>query len=281
MNGPRVVCEGLQFPEGPVWHPDAGLLVTEIIGRRVTRVRDGALETVAETGGGPNGMAIGPDGALYVANNGGIALGWIAPDRAPGRIQRITLDGEVTDLATHDEHGPLHTPNDICFGPHGLLYFTDPCWDEGAEFEPRGRVYRGDREGNVELMASGLRFANGIAFDAARERLFVAETYASRILAYPWSPRGVAEPQPAFELRHGFPDGLCFDTVGRLYVAATAGRGVEVWEPDGSFGHLLLCGEDTLPTNCCIAPDGTLYVTDSAGGRVFAFDIGAEPLPLV
>ena len=52
--------------------PDGSVLVAELKHGRVTRVHpDGRKETVAEPGGSPNGLAIGPDGALYVCNSGG------------------------------------------------------------------------------------------------------------------------------------------------------------------------------------------------------------------
>ncbi|OYX94056.1 MAG: gluconolaconase, partial [Caulobacter sp. 35-67-4] len=68
----QLVAEGLLFPEGPIAMADGSVILTEIQGQRISRITpDGQRETVAETGGGSNGAAIGPDGALYVANNGG------------------------------------------------------------------------------------------------------------------------------------------------------------------------------------------------------------------
>src|SRR3546814_8126979 len=68
-----------RFPEGPVAMPDGSVIVVEIAAGRITRVRpDGTKETVAEPGGGPNGLAIGPDGKLYCCNNGG--FGWVEAD---------------------------------------------------------------------------------------------------------------------------------------------------------------------------------------------------------
>src|SRR5688500_12636720 len=95
----RVVAEGLVFPEGPVVLADGSLLVTEIRRGVVTRLDlDGpgvaAAEVVADCGGGPNGAAIGPDGALYVCNNGGQE-----PDYRGGRVERVDLaTGEVEVL---------------------------------------------------------------------------------------------------------------------------------------------------------------------------------------
>lgn len=62
------VCDGLEFPEGPVAMADGSVIVVEVQGQRLTRVQpNGRKETLVETGGGPNGAAIGPDGAGFAA----------------------------------------------------------------------------------------------------------------------------------------------------------------------------------------------------------------------
>ena len=58
MSGLTTIASGLRFPEGPVAMPDGSVILVEIAAGRVTRIRaDGSTETVAETGGGPNGAA--------------------------------------------------------------------------------------------------------------------------------------------------------------------------------------------------------------------------------
>ena len=68
----RTVASGLRFPEGPVAMADGSVILGEIAGGAVTPIAsDGSKSVLAQVGGGPNGLALGPDGALYLCNNGG------------------------------------------------------------------------------------------------------------------------------------------------------------------------------------------------------------------
>src|SRR3977135_2310248 len=79
MPNVRVLATDLEFPEGPVVMPDGSVVLVEIRGRRLTRGwPGGGKQVVAEIPGGPNGAAMGPDGKIYVCNNGGFS--W-APSR--------------------------------------------------------------------------------------------------------------------------------------------------------------------------------------------------------
>src|SRR4026208_1264312 len=99
----REITTGLRFPAGPAATPHGAAVLVEMLGKRLTRVQpDGSKETIAEIPGGPNGAAIGPDGAVYLCNNGGcftpLELGeWLLPgpfdpgQYIGGRIQRVDL----------------------------------------------------------------------------------------------------------------------------------------------------------------------------------------------
>ena len=275
-----VLVTGLAFPEGPVWLGPRRVAFTQIRGQCLSVWDDGAVSLIARTGGGANGATLGPDGALYVANNGGLSLGhegkWEAPDAIPGRLQRVSLDGEVRDVATALPGTPPNRPNDLCFGPDDLLYYTDPHnWEDLANLGV-GRVARSSLDGRVELLADVPFFPNGIAF-GPDDRLYVAQSMAQAILVM--DPTPGATPVEWAKLPVGYPDGFCFDRAGRLYCAGSLGDVLVVFEPDGRVDRVIEIGAGTEPTNCCLG-DGVLYLTLSGAGQLVSLPIDAEPLPL-
>ena len=271
---PRVIGTKLGFTEGPVWTSDGRLLVTSISHGCIYEV---GAKVVAQTGGGPNGLTEGEGGVFYVAQNGGIfGMGERAPAPAAPGIQRV-VGGEVTHIAEG-----LDAPNDLCFGPDGRLYFTDPRGPATGENTSPGRLYAMEIEGTPQLLAEGPAFINGLAFGPDPSELYVAETFRQRVLLYRVRGSALSEPQEFCRTEPGLPDGLCFDEQGMLYVAATLAHEVQVFAGDGRRVESYPCGENSMPTNCCFGgPQGkTLFVTDSAGGRVLAFDLDVRGLPL-
>lgn len=263
-----------------MWLAPERVAFTQIRGQCVSLYDHGAVSRVALTGGGANGAALGPDGALYIANNGGLSLGhdgrWLAPEEIPGRIQRVTLAGEVRDVAVELPGVPPNRPNDLCFGPDGLLYYTDPHnWEDLANLGV-GRVARTTLAGKVELLAEVPGFPNGIAF-GPDDRLYVAQSVMQRILVI--EPVPGATPTTHATLPQGFPDGFCFDAAGRLYVAGSLGDVLVVFEPDGGVREVIEMGRGSEPTNCCLG-DGRLYVTLAGSGELVALDMPVEPLAL-
>src|SRR5258706_1117807 len=103
----ELVAEGLKFPEGPIAMADGSIVLVEIRRGTLSRVTpDGRIEVVAELGGGPNGAAIGPDGAAYVCNNGGFE--WIdRPHRvtAPHGHPASHVSGSSLPVGLHTRAG--------------------------------------------------------------------------------------------------------------------------------------------------------------------------------
>ena len=136
MSEQRVVAKGLRFPEGPIAMKDGSVILVEIERQTISRVApDGTVSVVAKTGGGPNGLAIGPDGAIYVCNNGGFQwseeTGFLRPvlpalDYKGGRIERVDpASGELRVLYDRCGDFRLNGPNDIVFDTNGGFYFSD------------------------------------------------------------------------------------------------------------------------------------------------------------
>jgi len=188
----RVVASGLCFPEGPVAMRDGSVVLVEIERQTVSRVLpDGTVHVIARTGGGPNGLAVGPDSAFYVCNNGGFAWrleenlfrpAMVASDYAGGSIQRVDpASGGVTVLYTNCGGNRLNGPNDIVFDQHGCFYFTD-LGKTRARDRDHGVIYYAlaDCSRIVEVASPALT-PNGIGLSPDGAVLYVAETEPARL----------------------------------------------------------------------------------------------------
>lgn len=272
MDG-SIIASGLVFPEGPVWL-DGELVVTEIEAGALSQWSpDGGLRRIADVGGGPNGATRGPDGALYVTQNGGM---FRAGRVTPGILRVQPGDGSWELVVTDVAGLSLEGPNDLAFGPDGRLYFTDPRGSADPAHNDRpGRLFAVDLDTmDGELVTEvGPVFPNGIAFMADGTLLWT-ESFSRRVMQ-----RGAdGRPEIVIELpaRHA-PDGMCVGADGALYVASTYAHCVSVVR-DGEIVDRLMCG-DGMVTNCCFG--GTdLYVTDSRRGSLYRFPLGVEGLPL-
>ncbi|WP_405239774.1 SMP-30/gluconolactonase/LRE family protein [Lentisalinibacter orientalis] len=291
----RQMTEGLRFPEGPIAMPDGSVLLVEIARGTLSRVTErGEVEVVAETGGGPNGAAIGPDGHCYVCNNGGLRFaetgGLLIPvgtagddEYAGGSIQRICLDtGEVETLYTHCGDVPLRGPNDIVFDAAGGFWFTDLGRNTGTG-EDLAAVYYALPDGSrIERALFPLHHANGIGLSPDESVLYVAETWTGRVYHYPLTAPGTvgcgADTVDPGRLLYGAPglqlfDSLAVDGAGNVCVATLINGGITVIPPSGGQAeHLAL--DDPYTTNICFGGDGlgTAFVTLSGTGRLVSFD---------
>jgi gluconolactonase len=301
----RVIASGLRFPEGPIVAPDGSVWVTEIERGTVTRVdvATGATEVVVETGGGPNGLAVGPDGAVYICNNGGYftfaesnglnvpshgAPGWTG-----GSIQRFDpVTGELDTLYDRCGDVRLGAPNDLVFDAHDGFWFTDHAVD-ADHLSDRAGIYYALADGSeLRPVVHGTETANGVGLSPRGDRLYVAETYPGKVWAWAVPAPGEVAPLPGGDpddhtggvLLYDAPEGDLFDSLavdgeGWVCVATIMRGGVTGVAPDGSATeHFPLA--DPIVTNVCFAartpagePDPerrTAYVTASGTGQLLA-----------
>lgn len=289
------ITSGLRFPEGPIAMPDGSVIVVEMFGPRITRVQpDGSKETVAEIEGGPNGAAIGPDGALYLCNNGGcfspVDMGGLMfpgpfdPSRyIGGRIQRVDLaTGSVTDLYTECDGRPLRAPNDLVFDAHGGFWFTDHGIRDGAaRTSDLTSIYYARADGSsITEVVHPVEGPNGIGLSPDGTTLYWAETHNGRVFQRTISAPGELAPTlpvdptvclaglPGYQLL----DSLAVDGEGNVCVATLVNGGITVISPTGETSHVPT--GDLLTTNICFGDsDGSgeyrdAYVTLSGTGKL-------------
>lgn len=242
----------------------------------IRRIRsDGSTEVFAEPGGGPNGTARGPAGALYVANNGGIAwhnghLDLLAPPPSHARIERVDPDGTVTEIYRTVGDRPLRKASDIAIDRAGVIWFTDPGHDPLTA--PTGHVVRAESDGSsIDIVATGCAHPNGLAFTSDESLLMVAETGAAAVYAYDVvAGRHLVDRREFARMPDNYrPDGLCFDDEGNLLVAGAFGGGVLVFDHTGELTDTIPL-DDPLTTNVAFGGEGgdDLFITQARTGTV-------------
>ena len=270
MSSFELVAEGLAFPEGPVVMQDGSVIVVESLGGRITRCWSGRKETIAEPGDGPNGAAFGPDGALYVCNNGGIGPEYFSRSDRVGRIERIDLaTGKVDRLYDHCDGEPLSAPNDLVFDVDGRIWFTDM-----GRLETRGKQYGGlycaspDGSGIVRVTGGALSY-NGVGLSPDMGTVYVADTYQARVYAFDrraeaQKPRLVATVPGMVSL-----DSLAVTAAGNICVATIGTHGaISTVTPGGELSTLPT--PDPVTTNIAFGGDGMrdAWITLSMQGRL-------------
>jgi gluconolactonase len=284
---PTLIASGLAAVEGPTAAPDGWILNVcsmtrptenwptrggDITATAITEARTTYRvfnTSTAEVTGIPAALAFGPDGALYVTDEGRRA------------IVRADPAGEQRDFVTTVEGNRLNGPNDLSFDPTGNLYFTDPWTSSPANPIGGVCVYMWET-GEVRLLDTGMAFPNGIV--VRDDRLYVAETYPRIIWVYEIPEPGVVKskrefctlPDPGRESIAG-PDGVAFDSVGQLYVAHYGGSGVYVFDTSGKQIAVIET-PGVNPTNVCFGGPGhsQLFVTIDDPGTLVAFALGVR-----
>jgi gluconolactonase len=292
----KVIATGLRFPEGPIAMADGSVIVVEMARGTLSRIMpDGTITIIAEPGGGPNGAAMGPDGAIYLCNNGG--LKWIerdgllipgetSDDYHGGRIERVDLNTGKIDIVYSECDGrKLSGPNDIVFDAEGGMWFTD----QGKYYETHkdhGAIYYAKIDGSfISRQAQKLETPNGIRLSKDGKTVYYSETTTGRIWAYKITQPGVLDPSskrlviglPGFQLF----DSFALDNKGNICAATLINGGITIVSPDGSqTQHIPI--EDMLTTSICFGGKDmkTAFITLGGTGLLVAMEWDTPGQPL-
>lgn len=294
MNQFTVAATGLRFPEGPVAMPDGSVILVEIAAGVITRVKpDGSTETIARPCGGPNGLAMGPDGKLYCCNNGGFNYvergGLLIPhgqadDYSGGRIERIDPEtGVVETLYRDGDFGcVLRGPNDIVFDAHGGFWFTDHGKNRPRERDITGIFYAKADGSHLEEVIFPSENPNGIGLSPDGATLYAAETYTCRLMAFSVTAPGKVDASvglggagiPLYRpAGYKFFDSLGIEESGNICVATIGESGISVISPAGELVEFVAT-PDPFTTNICWGgPDRrTAWITLSGTGQLVRMD---------
>ncbi len=283
MTNYEIIADSLAFPEGPVVMADDSVIVVEVFAGRITRCWSGRKEVICEIGDGPNGAAIGPDGALYVCNNGGINNHTLVKRDGTGRIERVDLaTGRYERLYDTCDGVPLSAPNDLMFDCDGNIWFTDfgRLESNGKRF---GGLYcaRSDGIAITQIYGNAHSF-NGVGISPDMQTVYVADTIQARIYAFERKlakqrPRLIATVPGLVSL-----DSLAMSAAGNICVATIGERGaISTVTPQGNVSTTFT--DDQVTTN--IAFGGTdmrdAFVTLSVKGLLIRMRWHEPGMPLV
>lgn len=270
--GPVLIGHGLGFAEGINFDRGGTLYCVDLLGGGVWRLPPGGTLQEWVRTGGPNGSRFGPGGDLFIAEY---------QRRAILRLSIAT--GEETIYAGSCDSQPFQGPNDLCFGPDGVMYFTDP--GESSLTNRIGAVYAVAPAGRVTCIVHGLSFPNGIVVTPDGTTLVVADTFTGLLRRYSLDPlRHYEELEPLATLNpagdgenEAGPDGMVYGADGNLYVAHYNSGMIRVINPSGTIIGSLPCGGPT-PTNVAFWQQ-SLYVAEGATGSLYRLDIGVGEHP--
>lgn len=248
----RLVDDGFEFTEGPLWH-DGRLLFSDIPANRVYEwTPEAGTSVFLEPSGRANGLAADSAGRLLLAQH-------------DGKVGRLTEAGGVEPLVEEYEGKRLNSPNDLTVAADGSIYFTDPPYgvDKAERELDISGVYRLAPDGTLTLLIDDLDYPNGLAFSPDESRFYVNDSGETFIRVYDVTAAGTLTNGRRFATPEadaaGTTDGMAMDAEGHLYT--TGPGGVWIYAPDGT--RLDRVSVPQAPTNVAFGgPDNrTLYIT--------------------
>lgn len=263
FNAPlKRLATGFDWAEGPVWMGDAGcLLFSDIPNDRILRwTPEVGISTYRAPSNHANGNTRDRMGRLVTCEHG------------QRRVTRTEWDGTITVLADSYRGKRLNSPNDVVVKSDGSIWFTDPHYGIGSDYEGTRaeqelpcQVYRLDPDGTLEAVLSDFACPNGLCFSPDESRLYVADTGRmfesdpTHIRVFDMDSGRPRNGRVFHSIRPGAADGFRADSDGNIW--SSAGDGVHCLAPDGTLLGKILVPE--MVSNLCFGGRAKhhLYIT--------------------
>lgn len=264
----RLLAQGLQFPEAPVFDAEGRLWCVELDNGCITRIaEDGTLDRY-QVGGRPSGLALGRGGQM-----------WFCDSRRNEVRVFCSTTGNSWSVAGSANGRDLDAPNDLAFDAAGNLVFSCPGQSRTA---PTGTIAMLRPSGICTIVGEGFQFPNGLAFTPDGKTLYLAETYRQRVWQGRWNPEKGWKPLSVILRTPGpnGPDGLALDSAGRVY-AAVYGAGCIMSVVPGLDAETIVVN-GRCPTSCAFDPSGKLGLvfTEAETGTISAILQHQQGAPL-
>jgi RHS repeat-associated protein len=311
VDGVPATQTGARAPSAVAVGPDGSLYFAENQNDLVRKVdRNGIITTVAGTGvrgyggdGGPatqaqlyspNGLAVGPDGSVYISDWGNHRVRRVSPDAI---ITTVAGTGDSSLFSGDD--GPatqarLRNPTGLALSPDGSLYIVDSGNYRVRRVGPDGIIHTVAGNGSQDFSGDGgpatkaaLWFPSGLTLGPDGS-LYISENQRVRRVG----PDGIistvagsasngfaGDDGPATQAQLSYPGGVAFGPDGSLYIADTSNNRIRRVDPNGTINTVVGGGsygfgqghgdsgpaskaELALPHGIAFGPDGSLYIAD-------------------
>jgi gluconolactonase len=279
-----IAATGFKGPEGVTVDRDGNVYGGGADGVIRKLSPDGKVTEFARTGGRPAGMALDQQGNLFVCDVGKAA------------VLKVTPSGAVSLFADQAGGVRLTLPNFPVFDAEGNLYVSnstdhvlssiDDVMEEIRHPVPKGALVRLRPNGQGEVAATGLYFANGTAIDPQEEAVYVLQSSQNNCVRVTMRKDGThGKPETFGENLGGLPDGMAFDAEGFAIITLPTINRLVVLDPQGRLSILLDDPEGKKtkgPTNCAFGGPqfDDLYIAHLEADHVAKVHLGRKGHPL-
>jgi gluconolactonase len=267
----ETVATGLDHPEGVAFGPDGAIYAGGEAGQIYRVEPDGSVRELASTGGFIYGVAL--DGASNV----------YACDFGNASVMRISAEGRVSTHSSGAPDRPMRVPNFGAFDDAGNLFVTD----SGEWGDDDGVIYRIAPGGATVVWSEHApRFPNGCCLDAAGSALLVVESHSRVIVRIPFEDDGAAgKPAEIADLTGSQPDGIALAEDGTMFVGCYRPDRIYRVHPDGAADIVADDPDGVVlnqPANVAFAGDelDRIVVSSLGGWSLVAADARLRGVPL-